>query len=49
MFRLRNEDSGEAIVSLATPVQAKGAPETAKLLFRRYGETYFLFQILGVR
>lgn len=45
MFRLRNEDSGEAIVGLATSVQAKGAPKTAKLLFRRYGETYFLFQI----
>ena len=45
MFRLRNEDTGEAIVSLAAPVQAKEAPKTTRLHFRRYGESYFLFQM----
>jgi len=42
---IRSEDGQEACVSLTMPVRAKEAPETARLLFHRYDETYFLFQI----
>jgi len=42
---IRSEDGQEACVSLTTPVRAKEIPETARLLFHRYEETYFLFQI----
>ncbi len=42
---IRSEDGQEACVSLTTPVRAKEVSETAQLLFHRYGETYFLFQI----
>jgi hypothetical protein len=42
---IRSEDGQEACVSLTTPVRAKEVSETARLLFHRYGETYFLFQI----
>ncbi len=42
---IRSEDGQEAIVSSTMPVRAKEHPETAKLVFRRYGETYFLYQI----
>ena len=42
---IRSEDGQEACVSLTMPVRAKETPETARLLFHRYDETYFLFQI----
>jgi hypothetical protein len=42
---IRSEDCQEAIVTLTMPVQAKEIPETGELVFHRYGETYFLFQI----
>jgi len=42
---IRSEDGQEACVSLTMPVQAKGGPETGRLLFHRYEDTYFLFQI----
>jgi len=42
---IRSEDCQEACVSLTMPVRAKESPETGRLLFHRYGETYFLFQI----
>lgn len=42
---IRSEDRQEVCVSLTMPVRAKEIPETGRLLFRRYGETYFLFQI----
>ena len=42
---IRSEDGQEACVSLTMPVQAKKTPKTARLLFHRYDETYFLFQI----
>jgi len=42
---IRSEDGQGACVSLAIPVQAKETPETARLLFHRYNDTYFLFQI----
>jgi hypothetical protein len=45
MLRLSSEDGGEAINIITNPVQAKESPKTAKLIFRRYGETYFLSQI----
>src|SRR5262249_29501233 len=45
VLQLSSED-GREVVRLSTyPVQAKETPDTAKLNFRRYGETYFLFQI----
>src|SRR5499426_4549519 len=42
---IRSEDGQEACVSLTMPVRAKEVPETGRLLFHRYEETYFLFQI----
>jgi hypothetical protein len=42
---IRSEDGQEVCVSLTMPVRAKETPETARLLFRRYDQTYFLFQI----
>ena len=45
MLRLSSEDGREAINVITSPVQAKESPKTAKLIFRRYGETYFLSQI----
>jgi len=45
MLRLSRDDSREAINILTSPVQAKESPRTGKLVFRRYGNTYFLFQI----
>jgi hypothetical protein len=45
MLLLRSRDGREAVNILTNPVRAKEAPETRKLLFRRYGETYFLYQI----
>ena len=45
MLRLNSEDGGEAINIMTIPVQANGSPKTAKLIFSRYGETYFLSQI----
>jgi hypothetical protein len=42
---IRSEDGQEACVSLTMPIRAKETPETALLLFHRYEETYFLFQI----
>ena len=45
MLRLSSGDGREAIHILTNPVQAKETPTTSKLIFRRYGETYFLSQI----
>jgi len=45
MLRLSSEDGREAIHIITNPVQTKESPKTGKLIFRRYGETYFLSQI----
>src|SRR5262245_17193120 len=45
IVRLSSEDGGGAINIVTNPVQAKETPKTGKLIFRRYGETYFLSQI----
>jgi hypothetical protein len=45
MLRLSSEDGGEAINIVTSPVQANEYPKTGKLIFRRYGETYFLYQL----
>src|SRR5262245_16396841 len=45
MLRLNSEDGGEAINVITNPVQAKEYPKTGKLIFSRYGETYFLSQV----
>jgi hypothetical protein len=42
---IRSEDGQEARVSLTMPVRAKEIPETGRLLFHRYDEIYFHFQI----
>jgi hypothetical protein len=42
---IRSEDGQEACVSLTIPVRAKEISETGQLLFHRFEETYFLFQI----
>jgi len=45
MLRLSSKDGGESINIITNQVQAKEYPKTGKLIFRRYGETYFLSQI----
>ena len=45
MLRLSSEDGGEVINIVTSPVQANEYPKTGKLIFRRYGQTYFLSQI----
>jgi hypothetical protein len=45
MLRLSSEDGGEAINIVTSPVDAKEYPTTGKLIFRRYGDTYFLTQV----
>jgi len=45
MLRLSSKDGGESINIITSPIQAKEYPKTGKLIFRRYGETYFLSQI----
>jgi len=45
MLRLSSEGGGESINIITNPVQAKESPKTGKLIFRRYGETYFLSQV----
>jgi hypothetical protein len=45
LLLIRSADGQEVCVSLAMPVRAKEIPETGQLLFHRYGENYFLFQI----
>jgi len=42
---IRSEDGREAIMTLTAPVEAKERPETWKLVFHHYGESYFLSQI----
>jgi hypothetical protein len=42
---IRSEDDQVVCVSLSMPVRAKEIQDTGRLLFHRYGETYFLFQI----
>src|SRR5215475_10488529 len=45
MLRLSGEDGGESINIVTSPVEAEEYPKTGKLIFRRYGETYFLSQV----
>ena len=45
MIRLSSVDGQDVVNILTNPVQAKETPNTSKLIFRRYGETYFLYQI----
>jgi hypothetical protein len=45
VLQLNSEDGQEVVRILTHSVQAKVTPQTGKLNFRRYGETYFLFQI----
>jgi hypothetical protein len=45
MLLLRSEDGREAVNISTYSVQAKQRPEKGKLIFHRYGETYFLSQI----
>src|SRR5215475_11687819 len=45
MLRLSSEDGGESINIITSPVEANEYPKTGQLIFRRYGETYFLSQI----
>ena len=45
VLRLSSEDRGEEVNILTHSVQASEFPKTGKLIFNRYGETYFLSQI----
>jgi len=45
ILRLSSADGQEVVNILTNPVRAKETPNTSKLIFRRYGETYFLYQI----
>jgi hypothetical protein len=45
LLQLRSADGREVINVVTNSVRAKELPKTGKLIFRRYGESYFLFQI----
>ena len=45
VIQLSSEDGREVIRISTFGVQAKETPGIGKLIFHRYGETYFLFQI----
>jgi hypothetical protein len=45
LLLLRSEDGREAINIVTNPVRAKEISGSGKLIFHRYGETYFLSQI----
>ena len=42
---IRSENNKEASASLTMSVQSSDAPESGELVFHRYGDTYFLFQV----
>ncbi|MEK7407098.1 MAG: hypothetical protein AAB225_18655 [Acidobacteriota bacterium] len=42
---LRNTDRSAAAIVLTLAAQANKAPERSKLVFNRYGDTYFLAQV----
>jgi len=42
---VRNRESKQALVALTHKAQSKQTPEVSKLIFRRYGNQYFLAQI----
>lgn len=42
---VRNRDSNEAAIRLTNSVNAGTVPTTTKLVFRRYGQRYFLSQV----
>ncbi len=42
---IRSEDNQEASASLTVSVEANAAPESGSMVFHRYGDTYFLFQV----
>jgi len=45
VIQLNSEDGKQVVRVLTFPVRAKEIPETGKLNFRRYGKSYFLYQI----
>ena len=45
ILRLSSADGREAINIVTNSIQARETPKTSKLIFHRYGETYFLYQI----
>ncbi len=45
MLLLSSVDGRESIHIMTNHVQAKDTPKTSKLVFRRYGEAYFLAQV----
>ena len=42
---IRNEDSDKTAIRLSNTVTRSNAPEKTTLLFHRYGQQYFLFQV----
>ncbi len=42
---IKSDDSGGAAMALANAAQANKAQDEAKLVFHRYGDQYFLFQV----
>jgi hypothetical protein len=45
LLRISSADGRETINIVTNSVQTNEFPKTGKLIFRRYGESYFLFQI----
>lgn len=45
---IRNQVSHKAAMRLTTPIHARKASNNAKLVFHRYGQTYFLSEIWSV-
>ena len=45
MVLVRSLNGGKAVYAISNGKQAKSTPENTKLVFRRYGDQYFLAQI----
>jgi hypothetical protein len=42
---IQGSDNGESVVRMAEPIEAMNKRRTARLVFHRYGQSYFLAQI----
>ena len=42
---IRNEDSHETVIASTFAAQAKKTPDEVQLIFARYGDQYFLYQV----
>ena len=44
---IQSRDNHQAVIAMTQDVQAKAEPKQAQLLFARYGDQYFLYQVFA--